>query len=124
MALGDATPPECRYTFDLVPPPPGANGPKHNRHPAVREVTPYTITHPFIEIDWCWGYLGYVNMLRYRVATPAEVVAEPWHRWTDARNADIVLDERKLARLIHIALQRAQRSTAHRGAGTLSAFTP
>eukprot|EP00892_Ulva_mutabilis_P012438 jgi/Ulvmu1/9567/UM053_0056.1 len=114
-------PPE--YEFDLVPPQPGES---YNRnHPIVDKITPYTISKPFIEIDWCWGYIGYVNMLRYRVSSAAEVhQTERWFSWTDARNTDIVLDEGKIENLIRIALQRTKRSTAQHGSGVLSAIAP
>eukprot|EP00892_Ulva_mutabilis_P012436 jgi/Ulvmu1/9565/UM053_0054.1 len=112
-------PPE--YTFQLVPPQPGDL--YNPYHPIVDKVTPYTITKPFIEIDWCWGYIGYVNMLRYHVSSAAEVhKTQKWFTWTDARNTDIVLDEAKITDLLRIALQRTKHSTAQHGSGTLSAF--
>lgn len=117
----------CRYTFDLTPPPTPSAWKRYERHGAVHEVTPYRIDKPFLEIDWCWGYIGYVNMLRYRVQSEAEVALAPgekWHTWIEARNADTRLEPRKLTALIGVALQRAEHSAAHRGTGTLSAYSP
>ena len=112
-----------RFTFELVPP---EEGEFHNpHHEIVSEPTPYTISKPFLEIDWCWGYIGYVNMLRYRVEEEAEVQRdEKWFTWTDARNTDILLNETKITTLVKLALQRTKRGTSQHGRGTLSALSP
>eukprot|EP00892_Ulva_mutabilis_P012437 jgi/Ulvmu1/9566/UM053_0055.1 len=79
---------------------------------------------PFQEIDWCWGYIGYVNMLQYHVERPEEVVKiAPWTTWKIARNTDVALDEGKLTGLLRIALQPASSGRAHRGSGTLAAYS-
>lgn len=107
----------------MVMPPDPDGEPANPWHETVNAPTPHRIQKPFIEIDWCWGYVGYVNMLRYHVESEAEVARTvPWTSWIDARNVDIVLDEDKITSLIGIALHRAEVSAAQRGAGTLSAY--
>ena len=112
-----------RYEFELLPPRGPRNKPMFDK--PVDEVTPYRIETPFLEIDWCWGYIGYVNMLRYRVQSENEVHRNKprWLTWRDARDTDVVLDETKMTSLIRLALERVQRSVSQAGAGTLSAYT-
>ena len=77
---------------------------------------------PFQEIDSCWGYIGYVNILQYHVQREEEVVRKTeWKSWRAARNADIVLDESKLAALLRVALQRPNGRKPFQGAATLAA---
>lgn len=83
----------------------------------------HKLESPFLEIEWCWGYIGYVNMLRYHVESAAEVQGtRPWLSLHNARNADILLDEAKLTDLLALALLRTQHSTSQRGSGELSAY--
>lgn len=103
----------CRYQFKLetAEPQPAAN------------VTWDRVPMPFQEIEWCWGYIGYVQMLQYHVEKPEEVVKNrQWRSWKDARNADILLDEDKLTALLRLALEGAGSGRAHHGKGTLSAY--
>ena len=111
----------CRFEFEVVPPEPGD---KYNRlKPTVENVTRDKVSYPFIEIDWCWGYIGYVNILRYHVEREEEVKrTSKWFSWFDARNTDIVLDEAKIAGLIRVALERTKHSAAQNGSGMLSSF--
>lgn len=77
---------------------------------------------PFQEIDSCWAYIGYVQMLQYHVESEAEVRRKrPWRAWRDARDTDILLDVAKLTTLLRVALERGG-SGAFAGSGTLSAL--
>ena len=104
-----------------MPPEPGD---QYNRlRPTVENVTRDKISNPFIEIDWCWGYIGYVNILRYHVEREEEVKRKlKWFSWFEARNTDIILDEGKIANLIRVALERTKHSAAQHGSGMLSSF--
>ena len=78
---------------------------------------------PFQEIDSCWGYIGYVNMLQYHVRREEEVHRfKTWEDWMDARDTDIVLDESKLTDLLRVALHRPGSGRSFRGDGTLAAY--
>lgn len=113
-----------RYTFELFPNPEKKRRMRPDaRSTVVDVVTPYQLERPFLEIDWCWGYIGYVNMLRYHVESEEEVPrTKKWSSPRDARNADIALDEAKLTDLLTLALTRTEHSVAQRGSGDLSAY--
>ena len=67
------------------------------------------LRQPFQEIEWCWGYIGYVNFFQYHIETDAEVTGtEGWNLWRDARNTDVILDEEKISRILRVALQKTQ----------------
>ena len=101
----------CRFKYTL--PPQELNG------TATREKVPM----PFQEIDSCWGYIGYVNMLQYHVRAEEEVHRfKNWTDWHDARDTDIVLDQSKLTDLLRVALLRHDSGSSFRGSGTLAAY--
>ena len=78
---------------------------------------------PFQEIDSCWAYIGYVNMLQYHVRAEEEVYRfKKWKNWHDARDTDIVLDESKMIDLLRVALLRPDSGKSHHGTGTLAAY--
>eukprot|EP00892_Ulva_mutabilis_P012456 jgi/Ulvmu1/9583/UM054_0013.1 len=92
--------------------------PKEKGAPVTKDKVPM----PFQEIDSCWGYIGYVNMLQYHVTREEEVHRfTPWKSWKNARDTDIVLDEGKVADLLRTALHRTRNSVSYHGAGTLAA---
>eukprot|EP00892_Ulva_mutabilis_P012457 jgi/Ulvmu1/9584/UM054_0014.1 len=101
-------PPEFQYQLP----------PKKKGGPVTKEKVPM----PFQEIDSCWGYIGYVNMLQYHVTREEEVHRfKRWTSWMDARDTDIMLDEEKVAALLRTALHRTRNSVSYHGAGTLAA---
>lgn len=69
---------------------------------------------PFVEIDTCWAFIGYVNMLQYHVRSEAEVVrGPPWNDWRHVRQSDVRLDEGQITALLRVALQSRGRGRGY-----------
>ena len=78
--------------------------------PANTQLRPFNL--PFREVEWCWGSLGYVSVLLYRLSEPEDL-----EEGTFAFGEDIIhvrdnyharLRTEKLAPLLQLALKNVK----------------